>query len=158
MIAAWASEVATLLPSPMNATVRPRRLPQRSSMVSVSASAWHGCSSFVSALTTLSRGRGIGKFLDPRLCVGANDSGRNPAFQVPRDIADRLTTAEGDVLGRLDHVAAELTHGNLERGPRAEGGLLEQQRDMQALERPLVTAPGRTCRLHPAGKLETGHQ
>ena len=47
---------ATLLPSPTKAIVRPRSDPQRSDSVRQSASAWHGCSSSVSALTTRSRG------------------------------------------------------------------------------------------------------
>ena len=50
--AAWASDAAMLLPSPTNASVLPRSGPQRSRSVMQSASAWHGCSSSVSALTT----------------------------------------------------------------------------------------------------------
>ncbi len=49
---AWTSEVATLLPSPTKASVRPATEPQRSRSVCMSASAWQGCSSSDSALTT----------------------------------------------------------------------------------------------------------
>ena len=53
MTAACVNDVATLLLSPMYATVRPSVFPQRSRMVITSASAWQGCSLSVSAFTTL---------------------------------------------------------------------------------------------------------
>src|SRR5207302_6770221 len=53
--AAWTSDVATLLPSPTYAIVRPRSVPSRSRTVRKSAMAWHGCSSSVSAFTTCRR-------------------------------------------------------------------------------------------------------
>ena len=57
--AACASDVATLLPSPTYAMVRPASLPSRSCSVSRSATAWHGCSSSVSALTTCRPGAAV---------------------------------------------------------------------------------------------------
>ena len=75
--AACASDVATLLPSPTNAIVRPRRLPHVSISVRQSASAWQGCSSSVSALTTRSRG-----------AAAANSSSRACAY-VRTTAADR---------------------------------------------------------------------
>ena len=49
---ASSSEWQTLLPSPTYASLRPRSEPRCSRSVSRSASAWHGCSSSESALTT----------------------------------------------------------------------------------------------------------
>ena len=59
----------------------------------------------------------------------------HPAFEIPRHVIDRLAPAERHVLRRLDHVAAKLTDRNLERGSGSQRWLLEQQRDVTALER-----------------------
>ena len=59
----------------------------------------------------------------------------DPALEVARDVGDRLASAERDVRLQRDDVAAELAHGDLERRPRAQRRLVEQHRDVAAVER-----------------------
>ena len=110
-------------------------MPQRSSSVRQSASAWQGCSSSVSALTTRRRGAAAANSLEPLLREGADDDAEDPALEVARDVLDRLAPAERDVRRRLDHVAAELADRDRERRARAQRRLVEEQRDVPAGER-----------------------
>src|SRR5205085_11311789 len=70
-----------------------------------------------------------------RLRKRPHDRREYPPFEVARDVGDRLAAAECRVRRRLDHVAAELAYGNLERGPRPQRRFLEEQRDVKAIER-----------------------
>ena len=83
---------------------------------------------------------GDGERLEARLGVGADDGAVDPAFQIPRDVGDRLARAEGFLARWLDHVAAELADRDLEGRTRPQRRLLEQQRDVLAFERLLVRA------------------
>jgi hypothetical protein len=94
---ACASDAATLLPSPTNAIVRPRSDPQRSTSVWQSASAWQGCSSSVSALTTRSDGAAAAKRCRRSCAKVRTDDAEDPALEIARDVLDRLAAAERDV-------------------------------------------------------------
>ena len=91
---------------------------------------------------------------DTRVRIRAHDGAVHPALQIARDVLDRLAAAEGDVGGRLDRVASELAHRDLERRPRAQRRLLEQQRHVTAGERPRVRPPCRAIGLEPRGQVE----
>src|SRR5262249_61703095 len=94
--------------------------------------------------------------LEPRLCVGAYDGGMHPALEIPGDVADRLTAAERDVLRRLDHVAAELANRDLKRRTCSERRFLEEQGDVSALERPLVSSADAARLLEAHRLFQTG--
>ena len=94
--------------------------------------------------------RRCGERLQPRLRVGADDGAVDPALEVARDVGDRLALAEHFLARRLDHVAAELAHGDLEGRARAQRRLLEQQREVRPGERLLVRHAGGARRLELA--------
>ena len=100
--------------------------------------------------------RGVGEGFDARLRVGAHHGAVHPALEVAGDVLDRFAAAERDVLRRLDHVAAELAHGNLEGRAGAERRLLEEQRDVLAFERADVPDAGGARVLQLGGQPETG--
>ncbi len=142
--------------------VRPRaprpRPPQRSCSVRRSATAWHGCSSLVSALITCSRGAASANSIDAILPEGADHGARHPAFEVAGDVGDGLARAERAFLRRHDHVAAELVHGDLERRARPQRRLVEQQRDVLAGQRlrRRRAASELALALQPRGELAAG--
>ena len=80
--------------------------------------------------------------LEPGLSERPHDGGVDPSLEITRDVCDGLASAEGRVLRRFDHVAAELAHGDLERRSRAKRRLLEQQRDVLSSQRLLVRPTG----------------
>ena len=92
--AAWASDVATLFPSPTKAIVRPRRDPQRSINVRQSASAWQGCSSSVSALMTRSAGAASAKASRRDWGKSSDDCRVHHPAYVSSDVGDRITPAD----------------------------------------------------------------
>ena len=68
--------------------------------------------------------------------VGAHHDGVDVAGQDARRVRHRFAAAELHVLARQHHhVAAQLSHGDLEADPRARARLLEQQRERLAGER-----------------------
>ena len=73
----------------------------------------------------------------------ADDDRVDPALEVARDVGDRLALPERHVRLQRDDVAAELAHGDLERRARAQRRLLEQHRDVTAVERVARSAPAR---------------
>jgi hypothetical protein len=58
-----------------------------------------------------------------------------PAFEVAGDVFERLAHAFGELRGEMERMRAELAHGDLERGARAQRRLLEEQGDVLAGER-----------------------
>ena len=86
-----------------------------------------------------------------------NDDSVDPAFEIPRDVLHRFAAAQRDVRLKRHDVAAELARGDFERGPRAKRRLLEQQRDVPALERVCSRrlAPQRPLGLQTRRQLET---
>src|SRR5215475_14466298 len=73
----------------------------------------------------------------------------DPAGEVPRHVGDRLAFAHADLLrGEIDGGASELNHAHLERHPRAEGWLLEDER-----EGPAAEGCDPLARLHPGLEL-----
>ncbi len=103
------------------------------------------------------RGR-ISERAQPLLCKRPDDGDCHPALEILRDITDRLTATQRDVVRRLNRVAAQLRDGNLERRPRAQRGLLEEHRHVEAVERLWVTAPRRTRSLERRGLRQAGGQ
>ncbi len=95
--------------------------------------------------------RGVGESLETRLRERADDRSGDPALEVAGDVGDGLAAAERNVFRRLDRVAAELADRNLERRARAQRRLLEEQRNVQALER-LFVAPVRGARRLELGR------
>ena len=65
------------------------------------------------------------------LLVGSNHQRAHPALEVARDVLERLADAFGELRRKMQRVAAELADGDLERRPRPQRRLLEQQRDVQ---------------------------
>ena len=102
--------------------------------------------------------RGGRELLQPGLGVGADDRDGDPALEIAGHVRDRLAAAERHVGRRLDDVAAELAHRNLKRGSGPQRRLLEEQRDVAALERPLVLHARGARRLQPRREVETGRQ
>ena len=147
--AACASDVATLLPSPTYAIVRPRSVPQRSCSVRKSASAWHGCSSSVSALMTCSRGAAAANSSSTLLRERADDDARRPSA---RGCARRRRPARG-VPSATSGCSATTWPPSSRTAiskvdPRPQRRLLEQQRDVPAVER----VGGRRVRARARGR------
>ena len=138
IVAACASESATLLPSPTKAMVRPRSDPHLSRMRQAVGQRLTRVFFVGERVDDPQPRRGGGERFEARLRVGADHRAVHPALEVARHVLDRLAAAERDVLGRLDDVAAELADRDLERRAGPERRLLEQQRDVPALERPDV--------------------
>ena len=124
------SEWHTLLPSPTNASVRPRRSPRCCRRVRRSASAWQGCSWSDSAFTT---GTDAADRPARRACPCPNVREHDPvdpAAQVAADVGRGLAVADPDLLRAEVHgVPAELGDADVERDPRPQARLLEQERD-----------------------------
>ncbi len=100
----------------------------------MSASAWQGCSSLVSALMTCSLGV-ISQICDEALLSErANHDGVDPALEVARHVVDGLPVRVHDVGGNLDDVAAELAHADGEGHARAQRRLFEEQPDVPPIE------------------------
>ena len=110
----------------------PRALPSCSRSVIRSASAWQGCSSSVSALTTRKTGSRRSELFDDLLRERADHDGVHPALEIARDVGDRFAFAQRH-FGRDEHRrAAELTNRDLEGDPGPERRLVEEQRDVPA--------------------------
>ena len=60
-------------------------------------------------------------------------SAAHPAFEVARDVLRAARARRRRIPGQVQRVAAELADRDLERRPRAQRGLLEEQRDVRAL-------------------------
>ena len=118
--------------------------------------AWQGCCSSVSALMTWSPGARLRELLERLLRERADDDGVDPALEIARDVGDRLAPAERDVRLQRDHVAAELADRDLERRARAQRRLVEQHRDVAAVERVggRRMPPERAVGLHLRGELQ----
>ena len=116
-------------------------LPLASCIVRKSASIWVGCHSF--GQPVVDRHAGVrGQLLDVGLRVAAElDRVVHPA-EHPRRVGDRLLVAELRS-GRVEvgDVSTLVERGHLERRPGARRRLLEDQRDLLAVE-PLDLAPG----------------
>ena len=74
---------------------------------------------------------------------GPDDHGVDPAFEVARDVGDRLAAAERDVGLQRDDMPAELADRDLERRPRAQRRLVEQHRRRAGRSRHRRSAPCR---------------
>ena len=81
---------------------------------------------------------GVGERFEARLRERAHDRDGDPALEVPRHVSDGLSSAERNIFGRLDGVAAEFPYGDLKRRPRPERRFLEEERDVQPVERLLL--------------------
>ena len=79
--------------------------------------------------------RGRGELLEQPLRERPDDDRVDPALEVARDVGDRLAPSERRVGLQRDDVAAELADGDLEGRPGAQRRLLEQHRDVPAVER-----------------------
>src|SRR5262249_57109325 len=78
----------------------------------------------------------------------------DPALEVARDVARRLTLSELDVARReADRGTAELDHADLEGDPRAQARLLEDHRQRAAGEE-RVRPPRPQVGLQPARQVE----
>ena len=98
----------------------------------MSASAWQGCSSLESALITASSGVAC-VISRRRSCPNVRiDHGVHPAFEVSRDVIQRLAIGVHHVRRDLDDVSAELAHANREGHAGPQRGLLEQQAHVPA--------------------------
>src|SRR5688572_27077467 len=96
--------------------------------------------------------RVAGQAFHGRMRVHARGDPVDPAREVARDVGHRLARAQPDlVAGEIDGPAAELDDADLERHARAQGLLLEDQRERSAVQR-RRPAPG----LPPV--LEVGRQ
>jgi endonuclease/exonuclease/phosphatase family metal-dependent hydrolase len=84
------------------------------------------------------RHRGVlGQLVDHPLLAGAHADRRRVAGEDQRRVAQRLPARELQLARAQDHrMPPELHHGGLERRARARRGLLEQQGDGAALQRP----------------------
>ena len=135
MSATCASDTATLLPSPTYAMVRPRTVPQCSCSVRQSARAWHGCSSSLSALTTLSAGAAAANRSRMRCENVRIDDRVNPSLEAARHVLDRLAGAERRFRLEVSHVppSSVTAISNVTAGP--ERRLLEEERHVPARER-----------------------
>ena len=100
--------------------------------------------------------RGRGERLEHLLRERPDDNAIDPAFEVARNIRDRLTLAQCRVRLERHDVAPELDDRDFERGARAQRCLLEQHRDVTALERigRRRLPAERTVGLHMPGNLE----
>ena len=114
---------------------RPASVSKRSRSVSRSASAWHGCSSSVSAFTTRSDGAADANS-STVCCANVRMTTASTQRSRLRATSDgRLARAERHV-GRDQHRrAAELADRHLERHARAQRRLVEEQRDVPAGQR-----------------------
>ena len=79
--------------------------------------------------------RGLGELEQCRMREGAHHHASHPAFEVARDVDCGLALAERSDRKRCDDIAAELTHGDFERGNRSKRRLFEQKRDVCAAQR-----------------------
>ena len=76
-----------------------------------------------------------GKLLEQLLRKGPDHDGIDPALEIAGDVGDRFAASQGDVGLERHEVAAELAHADLERRPRAQRRLVEEHRDVAAIER-----------------------
>ena len=127
---ASSSEWHTLLPSPTNASCRPRSAPRCSRSVSRSASAWHGCSRSESALMTGTRTRPRARSRRSWLSVADHDRVDVPRRR-PRDVARAARASPRPTISRRParRRAAQPRDPDLEADPGAQAGLVEDQRD-----------------------------
>ncbi len=105
------------------------------------------------------RGRS-GELLEQALREGPDDDGFDPPLEAACDVDHRLARAERDVRLQRQHMAAELAHGDLERGARPERRLLEQHRHMTAgeeIRRRRLTAE-RPVGFHLRGQLQASFE
>ena len=75
------------------------------------------------------------ELLQGLLRIGPDHDAVHPAFEIPGDVFHRFASAQGDVRLKRHDVAAELTHGDFKRGSCPKRRLLEQQRDVPAVDR-----------------------
>ena len=128
--AAWASEVATLLPSPTYAMVRPA---SASEPLLQREQVGHGLARVLlvgERVDDVQARRGGGELLEDLLRERADDDRIHPALEIARDVGRRLAPAERHVGGNQDRIAAQLAHRDLEGHPRAQRRLVEEQRDV----------------------------
>jgi hypothetical protein len=76
-----------------------------------------------------------GELLQDFLRKRPDDDAVDPSFEIARDVGDRLAPPQCYVGLQRHHVAAQFAHGDLERRARAQRRLVEQQRQMPAVER-----------------------
>ena len=76
-----------------------------------------------------------GELLQQFLRERTDDDAVHPPLEIARDVGDRLALPQRHVGLQRHHVAAQFTHGNLEGRARAQRRLVEQQRQMPAVER-----------------------
>ena len=103
--------------------------------VSRSASAWQGW--WLGGEHVDHRDRAVlGELLEHLVRPGAHADGGDVAREHERRVAHRLAARELQLVGaQHDGVAAELVHADVEREPRARGGLLEDERHAAPCER-----------------------
>ena len=121
---------------------RSRRSPKCSCKVSMSAIAWQGCSNSLSALITgmdaccAMVGHGLVRERPQHHAI-------DPALQVVRHIAQALARAQPRLrLVHKERYSAQAVDARLERQPRAQRRLLEEQHNLLADQRAAVVRTG----------------
>ena len=132
---ATASDIATLLPSPMKRSDRPLSGPRSSVIVIRSAMAWHGWAACESALIT-----GTVAFLrqlfDGRVSERPDGHRVDVLAQDPGEIGNAFTNSKADVLAsQEDRVSPQPRDRRLEAHTGAQRGLLEQEAERAPRER-----------------------
>ena len=151
--AAWASEVATLLPSPMKASVRPWKWPLPLVDGDQIGDSLAGVLLVGEGVDDGDR-RGVGEVDERLLRVGAGDDAVDVAAEHARDVGHRLALAEADfALAEIDRLAAELLHRDVEADVRPQRRLLEQERQRLAGEEARIAVA-----LHLDGEVDDAAQ
>ncbi len=106
---------------------KPSSVPKRSSIVSMSANAWHGCAAAESPLitgTVAARREPLQRLV----LVRANHDRIDVPRKHARRILGRLAATDHElVAGGEERLAAELLHRYFKGNTRAQGGLLEEE-------------------------------
>ena len=154
-----ASEAATLLPSPMKATVRPATEPKR---LDDGQHVGHRLERMLAVGQAVDDGHGGagGEVADRLVAQRAGDDGGDPGAQRAADVVGRLAPPDADIAAEeVDRLAAELADGELGADPRAQRGVLEDERHGAAPQRLAGVAPGGLpLGLERGGQLEQPRQ